>query len=86
MILSFPVPEPNSLLWVSNAGISSCVVLFPVVVSRVSFLNLHIHHRDRVRDKVRRFICFSAFRNVSFGLTPRKNPILVFLGNVFFHV
>ena len=81
MILLFSVPEPNSLFL--NAGItSSCVTLFPVLVSLISFL--YLHHQYRARDSFRRFFCFSAFRNVSFGLPSKRIQYLLLLGSCIF--
>ena len=75
VIRSLPVPEPNSLLWMSNAGItSSCVVIDSFVVSRI---NVFVSSSSKSsQGQISSIFCLSALRRVSFGLTPRKNPML----------
>ena len=85
MILSFPVPEPNSLLWILNAGITNfCVVLFPVVILHISFF-VFSSFRSGQRQ-ISSIFCFSVLCNVSFGLTPRKNPILASFWEFYFSI
>ena len=75
VILSVLVPELNSLLRITNSGItSSCVMFIPVVVSRIIFC-VSSSSRSSQRQ-ISSIFCISALRNVSLGLTPRKNPIL----------
>ena len=59
----------------SNAGItSSCVVIDSFVVSRI---NVFVSSSSKSSQRqISSIFCLSALRRVSFGLTPRKNPML----------
>ena len=75
VILSLPVPDPNSLLWISKAGMtSSCVVLLSEVVSLINFC-VSSSSRSNQRQ-ISSILCFSTFLRVNFGLIPKKKPIL----------
>ena len=76
VILSLPIPVPNSLLWMSKVGIPySCFVLLFKVVSLINFFvssSSRSNHRQ-----ISSIFFLRAFRNVSLGLIPKKNPMLV---------
>ena len=70
-----PVPDPNSLLWISNAGMTnSCVILLS---EDVSLINYFVSSSSRSNQRqISSILCLSTVLRVDFGLIPKKKPIL----------
>ena len=84
VMFSFLVPVPNYLWWMSNAGVTiSWVVLLSVVFHLLPFCVFVIQIDPKANIMI---FCFKRFCIVSFGLTPKKNPILTFLYSFNFHL
>ena len=85
VILSVPVPAPNSLLWMSKAGITnSWLVLLPNVVSQ-SRCFVYSSSRSSHRQ-ISLILYLSSFLSVSLGLIPRKNPMLASFWELYFSI
>ena len=85
VIRSLLVPEPNSLLWMSNAGMtSSCVVIDSFVFSQI---NVFVSSSSKSSQRqISSIFCLRALCRVSFGLTPRKNPMLASFWALYFSI
>ena len=76
LIVSFSVPVSNSLLWVSKVGLNNTWLVLSFKV--VSLINFFVSSSSRSNHRQISSIFFlRAFRNVSLGLIPKKNPMLV---------
>ena len=71
-----PVPDPNSLLWMSNTGITSSWV---VLLSKdVSLIKCFVSSSSRSNQrKISSILYLSVFLKVSFELIPKKNQYLL---------
>ena len=85
VILSVPVPDPNSLLWMSNAGITSSWVV--LLSEDISLINCFESSSSRYNQRqISSILCLSAFLKVSFGLIPKKKPILASFCELYFSI
>ena len=85
VIISVPVPDPNSLLWMSNAGItSSCIILLSEDVSLIDcFVSSSSRSNQRQTLSI---LCLSTVLRVSFGLIPKKKPMRASFCELYFYI
>ena len=70
-----PVPDPNSLWWTSNAGITSSYVV--LLSEEGSLINCFVSLSSRSKQRqISSILWLSAFLKVSFGLISKKKPKL----------
>ena len=83
VILSTPLPEQNILWCISKAGMTiSWVVLSPVLFSFIrSLVSSSMRSSQVIMSSI---FSLRALRSVSFGLIPRKNPMLASIWESYF--
>ena len=80
-----PVPDPNSLLWMSNAGITSSYVV--LLSEDASLINCFVTSSSRSNQRqISSILCLSVFLKVSFGLIPKKKPMLASFCELYFSI
>ena len=80
-----PVPDPNSLLWISNTGITSSWVV--LLSENVSLIKCFVSSSSRSNQRhISSILCLSAFVKVSFGLIPKTKPILASFCGLYFSI